>query len=48
MGMSTFSAEDTSLASLILLEELLQTLAKSNSLPEGQIADVVRGANARM
>ncbi|KQV65166.1 hypothetical protein [Rhizobium sp. Root1220] len=46
--MVDFRAEDEALGSLILIEELFQTLAKSDVVPAAKLADVVRGAVARL
>lgn len=46
--MTTFKAEDEALGSLILIEELFHALAKSGTVPEAQLADVVRAAVARL
>ncbi|MDI7862721.1 hypothetical protein MRS76_12200 [Rhizobiaceae bacterium n13] len=46
--MADFKAEDEALASLVLIEELFHMMAKSGVLPEAKLADVVRGAVARL
>jgi len=46
--MADFSAEAESLGSLVLIEELFHTLAKSGVLPEAKLGDVVRSAVARL
>jgi hypothetical protein len=46
--MAQFKAEDEALGCIVLVEELFHTLAKSGVLPEAVIADVVRGAVARL
>jgi hypothetical protein len=46
--MADFKAEDEAIGTLILREELFQTMVKSGVLPATEMADVVRGAVARL
>ena len=46
--MAYFKAEDEAIGTFILLEELFQTMVKAGLLPEADVADVVRGAVARL
>jgi hypothetical protein len=46
--MADFKAEDEAIGTLILMEELFQTMVKSGVLPATEMADVVRGAVARL
>ncbi len=46
--MTDFTARDEALGGLILIEELFHTLAKAGAMPEAELADVVRGAVARL
>ncbi len=46
--MTDFTEGAESLGSLILIEELFHALARSGVMPEAKLADVVRGAVARL
>ena len=46
--MVEFKIEDEALGTFILLEELFQTMVKAGVLPPTDVADVVRGAVARL
>jgi hypothetical protein len=46
--MVDFRAEDEAIGTFILMEELFQTIVKSGVLPAAAVADVVRGAVARL
>ncbi|TCR92922.1 hypothetical protein [Rhizobium sp. BK376] len=46
--MADFKAEDEAIGTLILMEELFQTMVKAGVLPAADMADVVRGAVARL
>ncbi|MBB3561928.1 hypothetical protein LVY75_10445 [Sinorhizobium sp. B11] len=46
--MANFKAEDEAIGTIILVEELFQTMVKSGILPASVMADVVRGAVARL
>lgn len=46
--MADFKAEDEAVGTFILLEELFQTMVKSGLLPASDLADVIRGAAARL
>jgi hypothetical protein len=46
--MVDFKAEDEAVGTFILMEELFQTMVKSGVLPAAEVADVVRGAVARL
>jgi hypothetical protein len=45
---ANFRAEDEAIGTIILVEELFQSLAKSGIVPAAVMADVVRGAVARL
>lgn len=47
-AMAEFKAEDEAIGTIILVEELFQTMVKSGILPASVMADVVRGAVARL
>lgn len=46
--MANFKAEDEAIGTIILVEELFQSLVKSGIVPAAVMADVVRGAVARL
>lgn len=46
--MADYKPEDEAIGTFILLEELFQTMAKAGVLPAADLADVVRGAVARL
>lgn len=46
--MANFKAEDEAIGTIILVEELFQSLVKSGIVPASVMADVVRGAVARL
>jgi hypothetical protein len=46
--MAEFKPQDAAFASIIVVEELFHSLAKSGVVPEATLADVVRAASARL
>jgi hypothetical protein len=46
--MTNFKAEDEAIGTIVLMEELFQSMVKSGVLPAAVMADVVRGAVARL
>ena len=46
--MTNFKAEDEAIGTIVLMEELFQSMVKSGVLPAAVMADVVRGAVAML
>lgn len=46
--MTNFKAEDEAIGTIVLMEELFQSMVKSGIVPAAVMADVVRGAVARL
>jgi hypothetical protein len=47
-AMTNFKAEDEAIGTIVLMEELFQSMVKSGIVPAAVMADVVRGAVARL